>query len=422
MDIKDGDRTYLFNYYRNTVVALNEELTKLLSGLEDIGKLQDIHPSLYEELVKQEFLVPDDLDESKQCREEIDKVRFNKEQVNLTINPTLDCNLRCWYCYEEHEKGSIMSEETVQSVVRLIDRLTDEPELRALHISFFGGEPLMGFRRCVQPILTRAKAICEGKGKFLGIGFTTNAILLPPDKTDWLVSQGLPLFLQVPFDGGRDLHEKTKFDSKGHGHYDDTIRNVRYALAKDIYVTLRCNYTAQNVESFKELLTDLKEEGKRENVGVDFQKVWQEAYTEELPRKVAELCRMAEEYGLKKKRAQGRDVRSSLCYADIPNNMVINYNGDVFQCTARSFDAANRVGTLQKDGILTYNERAQERYARFFLEDCTDCLKLPICEACSQRRMESPHRKCPMLMTRERAQLELREYARDILEIPAKSH
>lgn len=42
----------------------------------------------------------------------------------------------------------------------------------------------------------------------------------------------------------------------------------------------------------------------------------------------------------------------NICYASLPNSLVIRSNGDVGKCTVALYDERNKIGTLQPDGTL----------------------------------------------------------------------
>src|SRR5438034_1340131 len=65
---------------------------------------------------------------------------LRNDTFHLILLPTEKCNFRCTYCYEDFAIGR-MSPVTIQSVTRLIDRRV--ADLSLLHISWFGGEPLI---------------------------------------------------------------------------------------------------------------------------------------------------------------------------------------------------------------------------------------------------------------------------------------
>ena len=50
----------------------------------------------------------------------IEYVDNDDSTFELIINPTLDCNFHCWYCYENHLKGSKMDEGIVSAITTLI--------------------------------------------------------------------------------------------------------------------------------------------------------------------------------------------------------------------------------------------------------------------------------------------------------------
>lgn len=80
-----------------------------------------------------------------------------------------------------------------------------------------------------------------------------------------------------------------------------------------------------------------------------------------------------------------------VCYADTPQHLVINYNGDIFKCTARDFVSAQREGVLHDDGSVELNDVYERRMrVRYVNPACLACKILPICNGgCSQGKMEA---------------------------------
>lgn len=80
------------------------------------------------------------------------------------------------------------------------------------------------------------------------------------------------------------------------------------------------------------------------------------------------------------------------CYADKTNQAVINYNGDVFKCTARDFTRENRLGVLNEDGTIKWDEKKmkQREGVRLSKDVCKQCRIAPICGGtCTQRGLDS---------------------------------
>lgn len=72
--------------------------------------------------------------------------------LELIIMPTEACNFRCVYCYQEF-KAKSMAPRVVAGVMNLLTRRA--PELDYLHLSWFGGEPLLA-KHLIEKILIHA--------------------------------------------------------------------------------------------------------------------------------------------------------------------------------------------------------------------------------------------------------------------------
>ena len=85
-----------------------------------------------------------------------------------------------------------------------------------------------------------------------------------------------------------------------------------------------------------------------------------------------------------------KDVRIP-CYADKENYILINYNGDIFGCTARDFKTENRIGVLKESGKILYEDSFEERRKyKFSKALCRTCRIASICGGgCIQRSYES---------------------------------
>ena len=86
------------------------------------------------------------------------------------------------------------------------------------------------------------------------------------------------------------------------------------------------------------------------------------------------------------------------CYGDKRNHVLINYNGDVYSCTARDFTGQNRTGYLNKKGIIEWSIDIDERFAKKFCKPiCHRCRIAPICGGgCIQKTIElEQNPNCP---------------------------
>ena len=122
--------------------------------------------------------------------------------------------------------------------------------------------------------------------------------------------------------------------------------------------------------------------------------------------------------------AAGFDVGSDdvhfhhVCYADSPRHAVINYNGDVFKCTARDFATESREGRLNNEGRIEWNEKFFQRMAiKYSNEACRNCVILPICNGrCTQNKIEAGLKNtCFLSMTEDAKQDYLKARVNEII-------
>lgn len=397
---KNNNNEYiLFNCSTNNIMYMTEEVKVLVvDNINSINQIEWIHPDLFHFLKKKKFIVNDSFNEVKDAICRIKKTINSSDRFELIINPTLDCNLRCWYCYESHQKKSIVDDNTLKSIIHLIKDKVESQKLKEITISFFGGEPLLVFNKVIWPIIKFAQKICKENKKHFYVFINTNGVLLTRKIVDQLYATGLCYSFQVPFDGNEEYHNKTKKNARGKGTFEKTINNVMYALSHGFRFVIRCNYTSENLLSFDELISIFTEYAVE---GIDYglltfsyHKIWQ-------IEKTAVMEKAIDKY-------EGKinllDTSFNQCYADRKNSVVVNYNGDIYNCTARDFKPENNEGYLNKDGKIIYNEKHQKRMkVRFSNKNCLNCMIFPICNICSQTRLEQQNKnsQCLLFATEE---------------------
>lgn len=331
------------------------------------------------------FIVPDETDEVERVKQRQQKIDLNDDLLGITINPTVNCNFRCWYCYESHHK-SRMSKATVGKIEKFI--AAQAPRFRNVSLSFFGGEPLIYFKSVMRPIIAFANETCEKTGTRLMVDMTSNAYLLTPEIADFLAANHFRT-IQITLDGGKTHHDKTRFLANGTGSYTRIVRNIKMMAERGIYVIMRINYTKDNIESVKSIpdsFRDLSAETGR-NIRVSMHQVWQDS--SELTQQVDEAIRGFEAVGMTISRNLFANVSNS-CYADKKNQLVVNYNGDIFKCTAVDFEKEQRDGYLDDTGEVVWENDSLARRldSKFKNPPCLSCRLLPICNGgCSQQAL-----------------------------------
>lgn len=383
----------IYSCKTDAVSAIDNQLADLIESGQ-LDYLEQKHQDFFAFLKREGFIVEDNVDE---C-DDIIKA-WKKEELSPTlsifINPTMDCNLRCWYCYEKHVPKSMMQQSVVDSILKLATHEIAARNIQLLSLSFFGGEPLLGVDTVIIPLLKAINDLGKKNGVIVQVSLVTNGVLLTEKNVARLqsLSTGNQLTCQVTLDGNEFFHNKTKCFSNGVGTYAQILQNVKRTLKLGVHITLRFNTTAENLPSYADVLDDLGDipTEERSRLHIDFQHVWQDN-GEDTMKYLDRQEKLRERFVDKGFTVNElKHIDNSRCYADRKNHYTINYNGDVFKCTAREFSSNNREGVLTTEGEVIWNTKNEKREElKYGNESCHRCNIFPICHGgCSQFKMES---------------------------------
>ncbi len=393
---KNEDKIVGYNSVSDNFILLEPLLHELFEASVNenmVDELKNVHVNLYDILINKGFIIDE-------CDDELDKIKkisnqtdFDDTIYELTINPTMNCNFKCWYCYETHIKDSKMSSNTLHKVINFIDNVLEKNQnLKTFKLDWFGGEPLLYFNKTILPLLENIYPKMITNDIQFSSGFTSNGLLINQKVLDSCKKYGVNHF-QITLDGHRDRHNKVRFISKKRGSYDQIVSNIKLCLKNKLTVTTRINISEETVADLVKIIDDFKDLSQEDKKFLifSFHEVWQEEKN-----LTTDISGVVEEFRKNFLRSnyigeQTASIKSS-CYADKFNQATINYNGDVFKCTARDFEKKSREGVLEESGLINWNEKHQKRMydTRFQNKPCLECKILPICNGgCSQHRMEN---------------------------------
>lgn len=389
----------LYNVNSDGIMILSQELVDLIRKYrEKIDDLEIVHKALFDEMVRQGMVVAADCDEVDNVVEKWKQEDNDPTQFTMIVLPTLDCNLRCWYCFEEHKKGSKMSEETFERVCRLVDHITESEELKVFNLDFFGGEPLLPFKMTTLPLIKYVSKRCLERGIDMTLRFTTNGVLLTDEVREELLKIPLkfkPNF-QITIDGDREHHNMTKFTASGKPTYDLIIRNIKAALKDGMPVTNRFNYTAETIDGFESVIKEYDDlsDVERNLLRFDFQQVWQEGDNRKCWEKAQEISNANRDSN--HEICMEKHFNKYRCIHESNRHVAITYNGNVYLCTTRDMTESNRMGYVKEDGTIAYNDLYRMRESvKYGNETCRLCRVFPICHgACSQTKLEANNKGC----------------------------
>lgn len=132
--------------------------TGVAQQLRNAGPISNIGDT--DELVEMGFLhAGDELD---QLRARYERGR-SLDSVDLTLIPTMDCNMCCSYCFQNGQRStSAMSPEVQTATLRFTEGLLHLGR-KKVFLTWYGGEPLLQ-RDLVLDLTARLRKVVEGFG------------------------------------------------------------------------------------------------------------------------------------------------------------------------------------------------------------------------------------------------------------------
>lgn len=390
--------TVCYNAFTDSMLILKK------SAYEDFVslKLDDFsmkHLAVYKGFIDKGFLIPEEMDELAIIRQDYEEEIHHSRTRELMIYPTQDCNLKCWYCYENHVRGSIMSADVQENIIQYVRKLFEEDDFDAFKLSFFGGEPLIDFNKIAYPISLAIKKMCDDKGTYFSTLFISNATLITESVIDKM--KDINPHFQITLDGNKEKHNTVRIGKKnGFPTYDKIMQSI-HLIANNIsnslseqkeIIVLRINYDNETLRDITDIIDDIKDIN-REIIYIHLERVWQ-TMSQVDAEQVELLIRAMRLFS-----SEGFYVdvgkfkrKSSACLAEVHGYAIINYDGLVYKCNGRNLTKETSEGRLNEDGDVVWDEeRIQKRMQRATFDNpyCLKCKMLPLCMGpCSQKCME----------------------------------
>ena len=376
-----------YNTLTNALIEFSpQDYEKVLGMLSSVNPPASGNGSehLWKMLVDGGFMVDGDFDFKAELRARYFR-SHNSKSLSLTIAPTLQCNFRCSYCFEENRNESMPA--VVQS--KLLELVREKlPEDGGLHVTWFGGEPLLALET-IEDLYRNLQAICaERNAKYNGNSIITNGYLLSPGVAERLKAMNINS-VQITLDGPPEIHDRRRPLANGGGTFAAIMDNIK--KAKDqLNIVVRLNVDKSNPRAIYGLRELFDGEG-LENVHIYPGHV--QAYTE-MCKDLESSCISSEEFLEFKwdyelhELAQGRYLQGypsllyGYCIAGNPNGYVIAPSGLIFKCWNEiSNDQTSACGDLagERSEIMDRNREKWLQWDPFSDGECVRCLCAPLC-------------------------------------------
>lgn len=201
------------------------------------------------------FLVEDGFDEKLDIKMRLLSSRYDTSVLSLTITPTMACNFRCVYCFENGHYGhGKMSISVQDKIAELVEK--EVHHIEKLVITWYGGEPLLAMD-VIELLTPRLKKICDKHHVEYSASMITNGYLLNTDMCKRLDKCHVG-DVQITLDADCNTHNKRRPLADGAGSYEKIISNLEEVHGK-IGISIRINVDKLNKDKVQEVVNELKE-------------------------------------------------------------------------------------------------------------------------------------------------------------------
>lgn len=371
----EGEKHLLYNTLSRKYLVYDANMEKYINNLDE--NLNKSRYELYEaEIIKQlyekKIIIDDNYNELEWLKLKENCSKFQEQAFYLTIQPTLDCNFRCVYCYEQH-KQIRMDECTFSGILNFIKKVSTK--VRKIHICWFGGEPLLEFD-LIEKLTTKIIEICNDNNCNYMANIVTNGYLL----TDTVISKLKILKIrniQITLDGPKLYHDVMRPHLNGTGTFDVIHNNILNLLEfdKEIHLVFRVNANENNYKNIDDILNLIPE-----------------AYRNRATFTMANLFQIKNKISLYDTYIKAIDMGylfyntgnsfSNRCDTCKKNSISIEPTGKLAMCSPMA-EKGLYYGTLSEDGNIKYsnidNYVKFQNLSVFDSENCTQCTQLPMC-------------------------------------------
>ena len=252
----------VFNTFTDSRVVINEQLKGVMEkvqGLTDLSVLSEEERNNLELLRDLGVMVDEEVDEDRELEYWFQRLKFDNTTLDLTILTTSACNLGCTYCFEDGiDLKGIMREEICLRVADWVARALDKVRPRSLHLTLFGGEPLMN-PEAARFLSRSLYNLAQARGIEHQISIITNGVLLTEAIVDELMPFGLKR-IKVTLDGDEAAHDSKRRYKNGKGSFQVILKNL-LAVKGKAPISIGGNFDETTKDSIPRLLDQLVELG-----------------------------------------------------------------------------------------------------------------------------------------------------------------
>jgi uncharacterized protein len=409
--VEDG--ALLYNANTGAVLRLRggdaAAFAQLLSGgVVDVDS-ESLPTEVLEQLNAGGFVTESGTDELISIRQRFEEARGITPLV-ITLTTTMDCNLGCFYCYEERSPHQLVAADVPAIVESTQMRLRDHPT-KSLHVDWYGGEPLLNVE-FIESASLALQGMCAAEGTSYHASVISNGTVWPEALESFVIRHRIRQ-VQVSFDGLREHHDRRRRFRRGRAldgqeSSFDLIVALVDRLLDFVRVDLRFNADRRNQGDLLPFVEFARARGWFERrFPAVVQPARLAAYSErsEFMRSAEMPAAEFESLRASVRSVAGTDIKveesevpdlfpypkTSVCAALAYRSEVIGADGLKYRCGLQVGEKHRAVGTARPD----QNRRKfadvdwWEKFDPTILPSCSRCSFLPICwGGCPKKHLE----------------------------------
>ncbi|WP_251862415.1 radical SAM protein [Clostridium sp. Marseille-Q2269] len=388
-------KTLIFNTYSTALGVLNLDLKDLYNNIEseyDKNNKDIIF------LKENGFIVDHNIDEFKRLCVEERVNRFDDSILNLTIAPTMSCNMICSYCYEA-KSNQFMNNNVIHKLITFINKKIIKNNLKEINLVWYGGEPLLCIE-LLKKISCKIILLCNKYNIKYSSSIVTNGVLLDVNTAKILKHQCKINHVQITIDGLRIMHNKRRRLKNNEDSFNIIIKNIN-DINDILNIIIRVNIDKKNIMEMHKLIDYLIDYTNLGNkVKINFHPIVV---------KNTDFCNVEEKHCINAKEFDNIEAtlinklynkgaidsiykldpmhNSVFCTAVCNNSFVIDPEGFLYACWDFIGIKEKRIGSIFDDEISINSERC-----KWLLLDipqqCSTCNLVPMCKGgCPSARL-----------------------------------
>lgn len=370
---------------------------------------EDVPAPVALELREGGFVVDKHFDELQNIRERYWNARGVTPPV-LTITTTMNCNLGCYYCYEQRSSEKLVFSQ-IPELLALAERLVTASGQRSLHVDWYGGEPLLN-AEFIELASAQLQQLCRQRDFRYVACIISNGSQWPADVEAFVARHRLRQ-VQISFYGLRAHHNKRRRYRKGYGtsgssSFDEAVALVD-RLVNCTQVDVRFNIDRRNHTDLLPFIDFARSRGwfcapypaviqpARPAAYSDssaFMREWELSVGEFDTLRAA--VRAAAGSALKVEESEVPDgfpfPKTSVCAALARNSVVVGAEGLTYRCGLQVGEKARAVGALSAAPSVTPSRSDDSWWNNFDPSQaptCSKCSFLPVCwGGCPKKHLE----------------------------------